>query len=109
MTDLVKYGFVVRGYLGVEAQNLTPELAEEFNLDGATGVLVGGVAPNGPAEKAGLQVGDVITRFDGKEVRDARQLMLSVAEAKPGQTVPVEVLRDGSAKPLRVTIGQASG
>ena len=108
MTDLMKYGYVVRGYLGVETQDLTPGLAKEFKLHGATGVLVGGVVPNGPAEKAGLQVGDVITRFDGKDVRDARQLKLSVAEAKPGQTVPVEVVRDGSSKPLRVTIGQAS-
>ena len=108
MTDLVKFGYVVRGDLGVETQDLTPELATEFKLHNATGVLVGGVSPNGPAEQAGLKVGDVISRFDGKEVLDARQLMLSVAEAKPGQIVPVEVLRDGSSKPLRVTIGNAS-
>ena len=107
MTDLVKYGFVARGYLGVEAQNLTPELAEEFNLGGATGVLVGGVAPNGPAEMAGLQAGDVITQFDGKGVREVRQLMLSVTEAKPCHTARVEVLRNGSAKQLRVILGQA--
>ena len=63
---------------------------------------------NGPAELAGLQVGDVITRFDGKHVHDSCQLKLSVAEAKPGQTVPVEVLRDGSVRPLHVTIRNAS-
>jgi serine protease Do len=108
MTDLVKYGYVVRGCLGVEAQNLTPELATEFKLHNVTGVLVGGVSPKGPAERAGLKVGDVISRFDGKEVLDARQLKLSVAEAKPGQIVPVEVLRDGSPKPLCVVIGDAS-
>jgi serine protease Do len=108
MTDLMKYGYVVRGYLGVETQDLTPGLAEEFKLHTATGVLVGGVVPNGPAGKAGLEVGDVITRFDGKDVRGARQLKLSVAEAKPGQSVPVEVVRDGSSKPLRVTIGEVS-
>jgi serine protease Do len=107
LTDLVKYGFVGRGYLGVEAQNLTPELAEEFNLGGATGVLVSGVAPNGPAEMAGLQAGDVITQFDGKEVREVRQLMLSVTEAKPCHPARVEVLRTGSAKQLRVILGQA--
>ncbi|HWX21522.1 MAG TPA: Do family serine endopeptidase [Candidatus Binatia bacterium] len=108
MTDLIKYGYVVRGYLGVETQGLTPELAKEFKLHGGTGVLVGDVVPGGSAEKAGLEVGDVITRFDGKEVRDTRQLKLSLAEAKPGQTVPVEVLRNGSAMPLRVTVDQAS-
>jgi serine protease Do len=108
MTDLVTYGYVVRGYVGVETQDLTPELAKEFNLHGATGTLVGGLVPNGPAERAGLEVGDVITAFDGREVRYARQLKLSVADAKPGQTVLVAVLRDGAAKLLRVTVGQAS-
>jgi len=108
MTDLVKHGYVVRGYLGVETQDLTPRLAKEFKLHDATGVLVGGVVHNGPAEQAGIQVGDVITRFDGKAVRDSRQLKFSVAETKPGQTVPVEVLRDGAVRPLRVTIRHAS-
>ena len=64
--------------------------------------------PGGPAEKAEIEAGDVITRFNGKDVRDSRQLKLSVAEAKPGQSVPVEVVRDGSSRPLRVTIGLIS-
>jgi serine protease Do len=108
MTDLLKHGYVVRGYLGVETQDLTPELAKEFKLHDATGVLVGNLAPHGPAEKAGVEVGDVITRFDDKDVRDARQLKLSVAEIKPHQIVSVEVMRDGSPSSLRITIGQAS-
>jgi serine protease Do len=108
MADLVKFGYVVRGDIGVETQDMTPELATEFKLRNSTGVLVGSVSPNGPAEQAGIKIGDVISRFDGKEVLDARQLMLSVAEAKPGQIVPVEVLRDGLSKPLRVTIGNGS-
>jgi Do/DeqQ family serine protease len=106
MTDLMKYGYVLRGYLGIEAQDLTPGLAKEFNVEGATGALVGGVTPNSPAERAGFQAGDVITRFDGRQVRDARQLRLTVAEAKACQTVPVEVLRNGATKPLRVILGQ---
>ena len=108
MTDLVKYGYVVRGYLGVETQNLTPELAKEFKLQGTTGVLVGRVVHNGPAETGRARSRRCHHAFDGKEVRDARQLKLSVAEAKPGRNVPVEVLRDGSTRPLRITIGQAS-
>lgn len=107
MTDLVKFGCVLRGYLGVEAQDLTPELAREFNLHGATGALICGVVPNSPAERAGLQVGDVITRFDGKEMYDARHMGLWVADSKPCQAVRVEVVRNGSAKPLRVILGQA--
>ncbi len=106
-TDLVKYGYVLRGYLGIEAQNLTPELATEFKLDNASGALVAGVTAKGPAERAGLQVGDVITGFDGKVVRDARQLRISVAEAKACQTVKLEVLRNGSAHSFRVVLGQA--
>jgi Do/DeqQ family serine protease len=108
MTDLVTYGYVVRGYLGIEAQDLTPGLAKEFKLHDATGVLIGGVTHNGPAELAGIQVGDVITRFDGKDVHDSRQLKLSVADAKPGRSVSVEILRGGSVHPVRVTIGHAS-
>ena len=108
MADLVMYGYVVRGYLGVETQDLTPGLAKEFKLHSATGVLVGGVARHGPAELAGIQIGDVITRFDGKDVHDSRQLKLSVADVKPGRAVPVEVLRDGSTRLLGVTIRHAS-
>jgi serine protease Do len=107
MQDLMIYGYVVRGYFGVEAQDLTPGLVKEFKLHGATGVLIAGVVHNGPAEQAGLQIGDVITRFDGKEVLDSRQLKLSVAEAKPGHVVPVEVVRDGAARPCRVFIREA--
>jgi len=108
MTDLMMYGYVVRGYLGVETQDLTPGLAKEFKLHGANGALVGGVVHNGPADQAGLQVGDVVTRFDGKDVRDSRQLQLSVAEVKPGQLVPLDVMRDGSIRPLQVTIRHAA-
>ena len=108
MSDLLKYGYVVRGFLGVETQDLTPELAKEFKLRSSAGVLVGGVTANSPAAKAGLEVGDVITQFDGSEVSDARQLKLSVAEVKPGHIVSVEVMRDGSSNSLRVTMGRAS-
>lgn len=107
MTDLLKHGYVLRGYLGIEAQNLTAELAKEFNLDNAAGALVAGVTPKAPAERAGLQVGDVITGFDGKVVRDARQLRISVAEARACQMVKLEVLRNGSAHSFRVILGQA--
>jgi serine protease Do len=108
MQDLMIYGYVVRGYFGVEAQDLTPGLVKEFKLHGTTGVLIAGVAHNGPAEQAGVQIGDVITRFDGKEVIDSRQLKLSVAEAKPGHVVSVEVVRDGGVRPCRVFIREAS-
>jgi serine protease Do len=108
MTDLVKYGRVVRGYLGVEAQDLTPELANEFHVKPAAGALLGSVFADGPADKAGLKVGDIVTRFNGQEVRESRQLKLAVAELKPGDAVSIEVLRNGSAKELRATVGPPS-
>ncbi len=109
MTSLIEYGHVTRGYLGVMIQNLSPQLAKEFKLKQSPGALVGDVVPNGPAAKAGLKEGDVVLQFNGKKMRDSRQLQLTVAETKPGATVPVQILRDGSPKTLEVTVGQLPG
>ena len=108
MNDLIKHGYVVRGYFGVETQDLTPALAQEFKLRGTAGALVGGMVHKSPGEKAGLEIGDVITRFDGKEVHDTRHLNRLVADAKPGHAVPIQLVRDGSATALRVTVSEAS-
>jgi serine protease Do len=97
MESLVKDGKVTRGYLGVAIQDVTPALAKEFKLKETGGALIADVVPNGPADKAGLQSGDVVMEFDGK-VRDSRHLKLQVACTKPGESVPVKVLREGSAK-----------
>ena len=84
MDSLVKNGRVERGLLGVMIQNLTPDLATAFKLDRTIGALVGDVSPGGPADKAGLKSGDVITEFNGQTVQDASQLKLRVAETTPG-------------------------
>jgi serine protease Do len=104
MESLVQEGRVVRGYLGVLIQDLTPALAKAFALDDLSGALVGGVTPRGPAEKAGLKTGDVVREFNGRKVRDSRQLKLEVGHTRPGQTVAVQVFRDGSLKTLKVTL-----
>jgi serine protease Do len=109
MESLVKTGHVTRGYLGVMIQNVTPSLADEFQLKNDKGALVSDVVPNGPADKAGLKDGDVVLNFDGKPVTDSRWLQLQVAETKPGSKVPVEVLRDGSKKTLDVTVKELPG
>jgi serine protease Do len=109
MESLVANGKVTRGYLGVQIQNITPELAQEFKIKDNKGALVGDVVPNGPADKAGLKNGDVIVQFNGHDVTDSRRLQLNVAETKPGSTVPVEVLRDGETKTLSVTVKQLPG
>ena len=93
MQSLIENGHVTRGYLGIMIQNVTPALAEEFDLKDASGALIG----------------DVVMKFDGKKVTDSRKLQLTVAETKPGTTVPVEVLRNGKEKTLTVTVKQLPG
>jgi len=112
MDRIINDGKVTRGYLGINIQPLTPGLAKAFKLpDDSSGVLVGGVAPGSPAEKAGLKKGDVIVELNGKKVNEARTLSLQVAETDPGSKVTLRVLRtEGSGKTkeesLKVTLGE---
>jgi serine protease Do len=109
MESLVKHGHVTRGYLGVMIQNVTPALAQEFDLKEARGALIGEVMPDGPAAKAGFKDGDVVVKYDGKPVSDSRHLQLAVAATKPGTKIPVEILRNGEAKTLDVTVKELPG
>jgi serine protease Do len=109
MDNLVQYGKVTRGYLGVTIQDVTPALAKEFKLKNQHGALIGDVVPKGAAERAGLKSGDVVLEFNGKPVTDSRHLKLEVARAKPGQNVPMKVLRDGESQTLRVTVNELPG
>ena len=109
MDNLIQYGHVTRGYLGVEIQNITPALAPEFKLKTAAGALISQVVPNGPADTAGLKDGDVIVKFNGEKITDSRNLRLDVAATKPDSKVPVEIMRDGNEKTLEVTIKQLPG
>jgi serine protease Do len=109
MDSLIKYGHVARGYLGVMIQDVTLALAKEFKLKEPTGALIGDVVPKGPADKAGFKNGDVVLEYNGKKVTDSRRLRLAVGETKPGTTVPVKILRDGSTKSLEVTVQQLPG
>ncbi len=109
MDSLIKDGRVTRGYLGVMIQDINPALAKEFKLKSNAGALIGDVTPNSPAQKAGLKNGDVILEFDGKKVTDSRHLKLEVARTKPGETVPIKVLRDGTSRTLQVTVKELPG
>ncbi|HEY0457110.1 MAG TPA: DegQ family serine endoprotease [Verrucomicrobiae bacterium] len=104
MDGLVKEGRVVRGFMGVNIQDLTPALAKELDVKQSSGVVVADVTSRSPAEKAGVKAGDVILAYNGKEVRDSRHLKLQVAETSPGTSVPLKVLRDGKEKTLNVTV-----
>lgn len=99
-------GKVSRGRLGVVIQPLTAQLAKSFGKDDPNGALVASTEKGSPAEKAGLQAGDVIVQFNGKPVKDSRELPLMVATSKPGASVPVEVWRKGSSKEFKVTLGE---
>jgi len=109
MVDLIRDGKVTRGFLGVMIQDVTPPLAHQFKLKDSTGALVGEVTPRSPAEKAGLQSGDIIEEFNGKKVTDSHHLKLEVARVAPGTTVPLTVVRDGQTKHLEVHIKELPG
>jgi len=98
-------GSVTRGWLGVVIQHITPELTEAMNLADEKGALVSKVAPDGPAEKAGIEHGDVIVEFDGKPVDDWNELPRIVAATPVGSKVDVVVLRDGKRKTFEVVVG----
>ncbi len=109
MTSLVKNGRVERGFLGVNIQNITPALANDFKLDRINGALVADVTAEGPADQAGLKSGDVIRGFNGHDIKDASQLKLQVAETAPGTKASVQVVRDGQSKTLDVTLRPQPG
>ena len=99
-------GKVTRGWLGVAIQQMTPELAKSFGLDKEHGALVTEVTKNSPAEKAGLQRGDVILSFDGHEIKDMRDLPRLVAATPVNQTVKMQILRDGKTRDIRLVVGK---
>ena len=109
MESLVNNGHVDRGFLGVNIQDLTPQMAAQFKLDGGTGALVADVTPDSPAEKAGVKSGDLITGFNNKTITDSRHLKLQVGTTPAGTTVPLKVQRDGSSLTLNVTIKALPG
>lgn len=94
MQDLIEHGRVIRGWLGIEVQELTPQLAESFNLESSTGVIISGVVRNGPAHTAGLQPGDILLAMEGNSITTGRDLMRRIARTKPGDSVRFEILRN---------------
>jgi serine protease Do len=102
----LKTGKVVRGWLGVMIQSITPELQEKLKLKSEMGALVADVTEGGPADKAGIERGDVIVRFDGVEVEEMNDLPYLVASTPVGKQVTVEAIRKGDTKRFRVTIGE---
>ena len=105
-SQLQNQGHVTRGWLGVNIQEVTPELAKSFGLKDNKGALVSQVVPNSPAEKAGIEQGDVILQFDGKEVSDSKELPRIVASTPVGKSVMVKIARDGKVTDRQVKLGE---
>ena len=109
LPQLESKGEVTRGYLGVNIQSLTPELAKSMNIKDAKGALVANVTKGSPAEAAGIKRGDVIVGFDGKDVTEVGNLPALVAATPIDKSVPVKILRNGSEQTLAVKVGRMPG
>lgn len=105
LTQIVDVGHVARGWLGVEPQDVTPELAGAFGLEQQDGVILASVLTDGPAAKAGLQVGDIVVLLNEHAVVDAVQFLGMVAALNPESTVSLQILRDGTKQEINVQLG----
>ncbi|HWC19060.1 MAG TPA: Do family serine endopeptidase [Terriglobales bacterium] len=107
--ELIRSGKVTHAYIGISISDVTPENSKFFDMAKAEGAVVTQVEPNAPGAKAGLKVGDVITKIDGREVIDAGQLQVQVSQQRPGTTLHLDVLRDGKSINLPVTVEELGG
>lgn len=105
MADLVQYGKVIRGWLGVEVQVLHPSFARAKQLPIDDGIVVTGTYPGGPADRSGLQAGDIITQINGRPVGDGQAAMNYIAATRPGETVNIMIYREGKYLTIKATTG----
>ncbi|MGX5728799.1 Do family serine endopeptidase AlgW [Metapseudomonas otitidis] len=105
MKAIIEHGQVIRGWLGIEVQPLTPELAESFGLTGRPGIVVAGIYRDSPAQRANLLPGDIILAIDGEPAGDGRRSMNQVARTKPGEKVSIQVMRNGKLLELVAEVG----
>jgi S1-C subfamily serine protease len=106
--ELITNGHASHAYLGISYTGMSPAMQQQYNLATDTGVLVTQVDPQGPAAKAGLQAGDIITQFDGKTLATESDMIITLREIKAGDQVAVTVDRDGKSVDLNITVGEAS-
>jgi serine protease DegQ len=106
LEQIIRDGEVTRGWLGIEPQELTPEIVAALSLQNVDGVLIRGVLKDGPADRAGLQVRDVVQEIDGKPTHDGPALLAQIAGLTPGQAAKLKVLRDRKAVELQVVVGK---
>jgi len=106
MQQIIKNGRVVRGWLGIEVQDITPALAESFGLKEAKGVIVAGILRNGPAAVAGLKPGDIILDIDNTAIHDSHDVMIATAKKTPGASVNIQIIRQGNEMTLEAKVGE---
>jgi serine protease Do len=106
MTQILDHGKVNRAYLGIIVQDITPGISKAMNLKDMKGVLVGDVNPSGPAQKAGLQRGDVILQVNGKPMDDSRALRMTISLMNPDSTVDLKLMRNGNPMDVNVKLGE---
>ncbi|APA70612.1 MULTISPECIES: Do family serine endopeptidase [unclassified Janthinobacterium] len=106
MEAIIKDGHVVRGWIGVETQDITPELAQSFGLQRSSGAIIAGVVRNGPADKAGIVPGDILLAVDGKPVGDTTEMLNLIAQLAPGGKAKMTVLRKNREAALDVVVGK---
>ncbi|WP_299725523.1 trypsin-like peptidase domain-containing protein [uncultured Endozoicomonas sp.] len=97
MESIIKYGRVIRGWMGIESQSLSASLAKAYGVNPNIGILITGVYEGGPADLAGIRRGDILIGINGQSTRDGRKVMNMVAQIPPGQSMTMQVLRDGKA------------
>jgi serine protease Do len=107
MDEILKNGKVVRGYIGVGIQEVTPALAKAFKVPAEKGALVGNVDPNSPGGRAGLERGDVITELDGQPITGPNDLRLKIGAMSPGTTVHLKISRNGELRDVSLALGEA--
>ncbi|MCZ7480491.1 Do family serine endopeptidase [Rhizobium rhizogenes] len=104
--QLIEFGETRRGWLGVRVQPVTDDVAASLGMESAKGALISGVAKGGPVENGPIQAGDVVLKFDGKDIHEMRDLLRIVAESPVGKEVDVVILRDGKEETVKVKLGQ---
>ena len=104
--SIVKQGGVVRGYIGVEPQDLTPEIAEAFQIPRREGAIIAGLVRGGPADKAGVKAGDVLIAVEGRAVKDTPSMLNLISQLEPGRTANLRFVREGREVDLPIVIGR---
>ena len=106
MQQIIENGRVIRGWLGIDAQDISPALADSFNLRDTHGAIVAGVVNGGPGEKAGIRSGDIITHINGARIVDARDILIKIAAMRPGTDVELKVIHNGKLISVKAQVGQ---